>query len=335
MSDSIPTSVQLYHFIDDLEASLGYRPDAEFDCDNIVLCGFGGSAVSGYFAADCCYTESRKYIHLLKYPELPNWVGPRTLAIVSSYSGNTAETLALYTQAKSKGCVVVAVTSGGKLRQFAEDGGDHLVLLPTGMHPRHAIGYMIGYTLAIIRAAGGPDLEDRIRAIVPSLRKYRDDVALSEDGLARSLAKDLGSKVPVICSDTSMQSVAFRWKTQINENSKFVAFCDSVPQFQYSGLDAWVGTTRDNYMLVMLLGSDDDISKGTSYLEHAANLLESSDANHRVIRLGGSSTFENMFRAIILGDYMSVYMAENRGIDPAEVRPVMQMKAKLAERRGE
>ena len=119
MSDSIPTSVQLYHFIDDLEASLGYRPDAEFDCDNIVLCGFGGSAVSGYFAADCCYTESRKYIHLLKYPELPNWVGPRTLAIVSSYSGNTAETLALYTQAKSKGCVVVAVTSGGKLRQVS------------------------------------------------------------------------------------------------------------------------------------------------------------------------------------------------------------------------
>ena len=323
MSDSIPTSVQLYHFIDDLEASLGYRPDAEFDCDNIVLCGFGGSAVSGYFAADCCYTESRKYIHLLKYPELPNWVGPRTLAIVSSYSGNTAETLALYTQAKSKGCVVVAVTSGGKLRQFAEDGGDHLVLLPTGMHPRHAIGYMIGYTLAVIRAAGGPDLEDRIRAIVPSLRKYRDDVALSEDGLARSLAKDLGSRVPVICSDTSMQSVAFRWKTQINENSKFVAFCESSPMFDAHAMKGWTGA-RDDFTLVLLNGG----SRNNPGLSAAS--LEGAGCEVIDVPLGGASRLDDMFRAIILGDYISMYMAEARGIDPAEVRPVMQMKEKLS-----
>lgn len=330
MTDPVPTSVQLLHFVDDLESSLDYVPELDIDCDSILLCGFGGSAVSGYFAADCCFTESRKRIHLIKYPQLPSWASDRTLAIVSSYSGNTAETLELYEQAKSRGCIVVAVTSGGKLKASAESNGDLLVLLPEGMHPRHAIGYMIGYTLSVIRAAGGPDISAGIKSLIPGLRRYRDENAIAEGSLARRLARDLAGTVPVVCSDSSMQSVAFRWKTQINENSKFVAFCDSEPLFNIYSLQEWERTTRGNFSLVLLIGTDDANCRGTGLLEDALSALGSSRAKVIPIRLGGESSLENMFRAIILGDYMSIYMAENRGIDPAEVKPVMDMKAKLA-----
>lgn len=327
---NISTRDQLFHFTDDLEASLDYDPGETFDCDNIILCGVGGSAVSGDFAADCCFTESVKPIRLSKYPDLPRWVGSRTLAIVSSYSGNTVETMEMYRQAKERGCIVVAVTSGGLLRVAAEGAGDKLVLLPEGMHPRHAIGFMIGYTLAVIHAAGGPDLSGRIKEFIPALKLFRDEVALPSGCLARQLAADLAGKVPVICSDSSMRSVAFRWKTQINENSKFVAFCDSVPSFNRGSLATWCETIRDNYLLILLVGTDDSMCNNTSYLEAAASTLRESEAPVKVIRLGGDSTLENMFRAIILGDYMSIYMAERRGIDAAEVRPVMQMKAKLS-----
>ena len=327
---SISTRDQLFHFTDDLEASLDYDPGETFDCDNIILCGVGGSAVSGDFAADCCFTESVKPIRLSKYPDLPRWVGSRTLAIVSSYSGNTVETMEMYRQAKERGCIVVAVTSGGLLRVAAEGAGDKLVLLPEGMHPRHALGFMIGYTLAVIHAAGGPDLSGRIKEFIPALKLFRDEVALPSGCLARQLAADLAGKVPVICSDSSMRSVAFRWKTQINENSKFVAFCDSVPSFNRGSLATWCETIRDNYLLILLVGTDDSMCNNTSYLEAAASTLRESEAPVKVIRLGGDSTLENMFRAIILGDYMSIYMAERRGIDAAEVRPVMQMKAKLS-----
>lgn len=333
MTASIPTAVQLYHFVDDLDNSLGFKPEIDLDCDNIILCGFGGSAVSGDFASDCCFVESRKYIHLVKYPDLPNWVGQRSLVVVSSYSGNTAEALEIYRQAKERGCRTIAMTSGGKLGEAARSNGDYTVPLPEGMHPRHAIGYMIGYTLAVIRAAGGPDLEERIRSIIPALRRYRDEVAFGEECLAKDLAHNYIGKVPVICSDRSMQSVAFRWKTQINENSKFVAFCDSAPVFNVCSLIEWANTHRDNCILTFLVGKDDKICNGTSMMESAIRTLEGSDAIYRVIRLGGESALENMFRAIILGDYMSVYMAEERGIDPAEVRPVMQMKEKLAKTR--
>ena len=335
MTPSIPTDVQLFNFVDDLEASLGFDPGSRYDCDNIILCGVGGSAVSSDFATDCCLVDSVKPIRLIKYPDLPSWASDRTLAVISSYSGNTAETLEMYRQAKSKGCAVVAITSGGALKEEAVRGGDELVMLPEGMHPRHAIGYMIGYTLAVIRAAGGPDLGDRIRAFIPDLRRYRDEAALADGSLAHRLAERIEGHVPVVFADASMQSVAFRWKTQVNENSKFVAFCDQSPSFINESLRPWEVGGRDDFILIMLMGCDDDLCAGTSAMEDAARRLSDSHVNVEVIRLGGRSTLENMFRGIILGDYVSVYMAERRGIDPAEVRPVMQMKRKLASLRDQ
>lgn len=324
------TAEQLFHFIDDLESSLSYDPGRRFECNNIVLCGVGGSAVSGYFAADCCFTESPKPIRLIRYPSLPSWAGPRTLAVVSSYSGNTAETMEMYREAKERGCLVSVVTSGGKLRAAAESAGDHLALLPEGMHPRHAIGFMIGYTLAILRSAGCPDVSERIRSFIPSLRGFRDTVS-ADGGQARALAELFRGKVPVVCADSSMASVAFRWKTQINENSKFVAFCESAPLFNAHAMKGWAAAPED-YILVLLNGTRD--SAATPDLERAFTALDGWKGDIVMVGLTGESHLENMFRAIILGDYISMYMAEDRGIDPAEVRPVMQMKAKLSERLG-
>ena len=323
---------QLRGFLDDLEESLHYDSGKTFDCDNILLCGVGGSAVSGDFASDCCFIESVKPIRLMKYPDVPNWVGPRTLAIVSSYSGNTAETVEMYRQVTERGCTVVVITSGGMLGDLASANGDHIMTLPEGMQPRHAIGFMIGYTLETIRMAGGPDLRDRITGAMPSLRQYRQAISEGDGCLAKEIAGFLMGNVPVICSDASMRSVAFRWKTQINENSKFVAFCDYAPMFNEHSLDSWVRTDRSNYALLVLIGCNDDMSDGTPYLEDIVSRMEGSSAKCRAVRLGGSSTLENMFRAIILGDYVSINMARMRGIDPAEVRPVMQLKAKLAQR---
>lgn len=321
---------QLTNFVDDLERSLRYELEEDFDCDSIILCGVGGSAVSGDFAADCCYAESRIPIRSVRYPKLPSWVGPRTVAVVSSYSGNTAETMEMYRKAKAVGCVVVALTSGGVLKDTAEAAGDMVVLLPVGMHPRHAIGYMIGYTLAIIRASGGPDIRPRISRFIPSLKAYRDENAIPERCLARDLAMELSDKVSVICADSSMRSVSFRWKTQINENSKHVAFCEAFAEFSHRSLEQWIHTKRQDLRLVMLIGCDDCMCGEASRMDNAASALKKAGASVTIIRLGGESSLENMFRAIILGDYVSFYIAEIRGIDSAEVRPVMQMKAKLS-----
>ncbi len=331
MSD-IPLKEQLHGFVDDLERSMHFKLDTEIDCDSIILCGVGGSAVSGDFAADCCYCESVKPIVLVKYPELPEWVDGRTLAVISSYSGNTAETLYMREQAVARGCTIVNVTSGGKLKEVAEQNGEMLITLPRDMQPRHAVGYMIGYTLEVIRVAGGPDLTDRILGFIPSLRTYRDSNALGEGCQAKVLAETLMDHVPVVCSDACMRSVAYRWKTQFNENAKYVAFCDSEPGFGLESLDLWVGGAGGSCIPVLLIGCDGP--EGSNTLEDAVERLDGSGIPYVAVRLGGRSDLENMFRAIILGDYVSMYMAHIRGIDPAEVRPVMQLKAKLAADKG-
>lgn len=330
MSGSTSTMKQLYHFVDDLEESLNIKLDSFFDCDEIVLCGVGGSAVSGVIAADCCASESPKIIHLCKYPDLPNWVGPRTLVVVSSYSGNTAETLEMYRQAHERGCSVVAMTSGGKLRSMAVSNGDMLMNLPTGMHPRHAIGYMIGYTLLIIAAAGGPDLSIRVKGFIPKLRVYRDEI-IKKDGMARSLVRVMNGHVPVICSESGMKSVPFRWKTQVNENSKFVAFCESSPEFEHMIRAHWSHDAMSGFTLLLMMPFNDYDSDSRVHLEAIVNDM-SDDSEVVVVELDGETLLENIFRAIILGDYFSIFWAESRGIDPAEVRPVLQLKAKLAEK---
>lgn len=322
MTDSIPTDLQLYHFVDDLEKSLSKKIKLDIDCDKIILCGVGGSAVSGDFVADCCYEGSKVPIRLVRYPYLPEWTDSRTLAVVSSYSGNTVETLEMYNQAKARGCRIVVITSGGILMDAAIAAGDDTMRLPVGMHPRHAIGYMIGYTLAVIRCAGGPDLSDRIKDFIPALRDYRDTVS-SENGQAMKIAKDIIGTVPVMCSDSYMRSVAFRWKTQINENSKFVAFCESEPEFR-GNIDAWSQDPHEECTVIVLRGNIPDV---VALDEDVLSMH--GDQKIIVIHIDGATPLESMFRAIILGDYVSVCMAKIRGIDAAEVKPVIQLKAKL------
>ena len=320
---TLSTSDQLHAFVDDLERTLGTDVGYTLDCDSIILCGMGGSAITSDVVADLCSPTSRVPITVVRSPLLPSWVGRRTLAIISSYSGNTAETIEMYRRAVMKGCTIVVLTSGGILRSLAEGDGTHIMMIPEGLHPRHSIGYMIGYTLAIMNAAGCPDISDSIRSILPSLRSYRDMLE-GDSSLARELAGRYLGHVPVICSDSRMKSVVFRWKTQFNENSKYIAFSNHIPEFIYRGMDSWSGYKGGNMALTVLTGIGDSAS-----VADVISNLRDSGTDFMEIRLGGSSELEDMFRAIMLGDYISIYMADMRGIDSAEVKPVMLMKERL------
>ena len=153
MTEIIPTSKQLHDFIDDLERCMKYEYKERIDCDNIVLCGMGGSAISGNIVADYCLEKSTTPITVVMNACLPNWVNERTLVIISSYSGNTLETLEAYKQSLPIGCKRVVITCGGILKDVAIKNNDPLILLPDNLHPRHSIGYMIGYIFGVVRAS--------------------------------------------------------------------------------------------------------------------------------------------------------------------------------------
>ncbi len=330
MPDILPTDVQLRRFVNDLNASVDFDPEPFEGCENIILCGMGGSAISGDVVSDCCFTGSQVPIRVVKFPRIPRWAGPSTLAVLSSYSGNTIETVEMYNDARKAGCKICVITSGGIMRRKAEENGDILILLPDDMHPRHSVGLMIGYTLSLVRAAGGPDLSDEIHAIVPGLREFRASMEdRSESGLAWRMAGRFLETVPVICADSSMKSVVLRWKTQINENSKHVAFCGTLPDSK-ACIDESVDLYgKENLLLTLLSGTDDAMCTGTSFVEDLASELYEGGREFEYVKLDGSSTLDNLFRALILGDYISLYMAEMREIDSAEVKPIRRLKSKI------
>lgn len=322
-----PTGEQLGGFIDDLEVALGYEAAVMEGISDVILCGMGGSAISGDIVADCCRFGSSVPIRVLKTPCVPNWAGPGTLAIVSSYSGNTIETLGMYDRLKAKGCRIVAMTSGGLLKGRAEKDGIPLIMLPDDMHPRHSIGYMIGYTLAILRSAGCPDLEQDIVAFLPALRAYRESME-APDSVARRMASCFVDRVPLICSDSSLRSVVLRWKTQVNENSKHVAFCGTLPEARDCMMEAARSYGSESILPAILSGC------GSADVDRLAEDLYRMGVRFEYLKLDGRSSLENLFRAVILGDYISMYMAELRGIDSADVKPIRQLKARIKELPG-
>lgn len=327
MSELIPTSKQLHDFIDDLEKCLNYDYPEKIDCDNIVLCGMGGSAISGNIVADYCMGSAKKPIAVVMNASLPNWVGKRTLAIISSYSGNTLETLEAYKQSLSMGCKRVIITAGGIMEQLAKKNGDPLILLPDNLHPRHSIGYMIGYIFGVIRAAADIEKPTDILDSIESLRKYRDSLE-KKYGSAFRLAKRFIGHIPVICSYSDIQSVVFRWKTQFNENSKYVAFCTTMSEFVYSDLKGWANGQKSNYSLLILVNDEKQI-KDDIYASRLIGYLEDHKVDFELLSLGGKTRSENMLRALMFGDYTSMFMAEIQNIDSSGVPPITLLKKKL------
>ena len=328
MTEVIPTSKQLHDFIDDLEKCLGYEYEGKIDCDRIVLCGMGGSAISGNIVADCCLALSKIPIIVSMNACLPNWVDEKTLLVVSSYSGNTLETLEAYKQSLSIGCKRVVITAGGHLEKLAKKYKDSLIMLPDNLHPRHSIGYMIGYIFGVIRAATGlRSPQDMTLSVMDSLREYRDSLE-DRNGLAMRLARGYVNHIPVICSYSNIQSIVFRWKTQFDENSKYVAFCTTITEFVYSDLKGWVNGQRPNYSLTIIV--DDEKCIGDDiYASKLIGYLKDHRVDYRLVSLGGKTSSENMFRALMLGDYVSMYMAEIQGVDPSGVPPITSLKKKL------
>ena len=327
MTETVSVRKQLHDFIDDLEKCLKYEYNEKVDCDNIVLCGMGGSAISGNIVADYCLERSSIPIIVSMNACLPNWVNERSLVVLSSYSGNTLETLEAYKQALSAGCKRVIITSGGIMKEVAKKNGDPLILLPDNLHPRHSIGYMIGYIFGVVRSCTDIGCQDDILDAIDSLRGYRDTLE-DRNGLAMKLAKGFVSRIPIICSYSNIQSIIFRWKTQFNENSKYVAFSATMTEFVYSDLRGWIGGHRSNYSLVVIVDNEEN-AKDDHYTSKLVRYLDDHGVTYRLLPLNGRTPAENMFRALMLGDYISMYMAEIQNIDPSGVPPITLLKTKL------
>lgn len=324
-------SQEIHDFVDDMDGALNH--DCGFgrlDYRNVIVCGMGASAIGGDVMTQSVGNISKYPIKVNKFPDIPSWVDDRTLAIVSSYSGNTKETLMMYDSVLSRGCSTIVLTTGGKLGDRAASDGTPRVIMPSGTQPRSSLGRALGHLACILDETGGTECRQEYMNALPHLRRLRD--RLEDTDLARGIAEAIGDKVPVIYSTNTLYSSALRWKTQINENSKSMAFSGSVPDFNHNEVCGWArGDMRSSLYPIFLFEENANIEVRKA-MRASIDTLRSYGVDCKVVKISGRTITERLLSSVMIGDYTSLYLSEVNGVDPVGVESINEFKQDLSRR---
>jgi glucose/mannose-6-phosphate isomerase len=296
----------------------------------IVLCGMGGSSFGGALAADLLADRAPVPLHVLRDHEPPGFVDEDTLAIATSYSGNTRETIDAARAAHEAGADLLAVTTGGELGDLADEIGAPVVRPPTGYHPRAAVGWLWGANHALVSRVLGLDEIDELGSVAQTLEDEIDPWT-EEGGRADELAGQLGEGPIGVVGHDVFGTVARRWAGEMAENAKRLGFHAELPEAAHNQNVGWDGQPG-NATLVVVGREDEDALEGarTRFLAERAR---KAGATVVEARLQGSR-LEATLKAIALGDLVSLHLARREGTDPEPVTVIDALKARLAEALG-
>ena len=298
----------------------------------LVVAGMGGSAVGGALARATLGDRASRPLGLARYYELPAWTTPDTLVLCVSYSGLTEETLACYEAAGAVGARRIVATTGGQLASAARADGVPVIPMPAGLRPRAAVAYM---TVSALEAAAISGAGPGLRAEIDVAAAHAEQLAAEwgpdgdDDCLAKALARALWDTVPQVVGAGLTSAVAYRWKTQINENAKLPAFAHELPEFDHNEIVGWTGApSLGNFSAVFL--DDSDLHPRTRQrITLTRELIEPFSAGTFQVQTRGESRVERMISLVLLGDLVSLYLAVLGGVDPEPVPAIDQLKAQL------
>lgn len=293
---------------------------------NIIITGLGGSGIGGTILSELIQAECPVPVTINKDYFLPEFVNSNTLVIVSSYSGNTEETLSAMKQAISKNAQIVCVTSGGEVYEIAKKNNFDTILIPGGNPPRSCIGYSLVQLLKIVQFNGlvSSDLLLDVKKSIELLNTEKEAIKLE----AQDIAKKLINKIPVIYSLGSCEGVSVRFRQQINENSKMLCWHHTLPEMNHNELVGW--TERNENLAVVTFKSSFDYDRTIKRYDICKTLFEKYSHSVTDINAKGSSKVEQFFYLINIGDWISCYIADIKNIDAIEVNVITNLKNELA-----
>ncbi|MGH3050831.1 MAG: bifunctional phosphoglucose/phosphomannose isomerase, partial [Mycobacteriales bacterium] len=267
---------------------------------------------------------------------LPPWTTPETTVLCASYAGNTEETLACYESAGALGAQRVVVTTGGRLAELARADKVPVIPLPGGFQPRAAVAYLTVAALEVAALCGaGPRLTSEIDVAASHTEQLVAEWGpdAGEDSLAKTIARGLHGTVPVVVGAGLTTPIAYRWKTQINENAKQPCFSHELPELDHNELVGWEGA-RDldppARFAAVFLDDSDAHPRVKERMELTERLIAPNAAASFHLETRGETTIERVISLVLLGDLVSIYLATLRGVDPGPVELIERLKAELA-----
>lgn len=307
-------------------------PKTALDC--VVVCGLGGSAIGGDMLRVWLSTECDIRCEVNRGYALPRHIGPKTLVIIASYSGNTEETLSVFEDARRKVSRVVTVSSGGRLEDLSSSLKLPHVKVPSGLVPRASFGYMFGALLGIVERAGvaaaGRQLSETTRTLA-KLNGLCSPAVPTQDNPAKRMAHELHGTVPVVIGHGLSVPVAKRWANQFNENAKSIAFSSELPEMDHNELMFWASDGRSQGFSAVFLDHDLADARMKHRLEATRDMICGHSRAH-VVNAMGASPLAQALSLVAMGDYVSLYSAILRGEDPSTTAPIEELKTILSKK---
>jgi glucose/mannose-6-phosphate isomerase len=307
-----------------------------------VLFGMGGSAIAGDILRVLAERDGATAVHVVRHYEPPSWLSapsPGDFLVFSSYSGETEETLAAFRAARAaggsqlQGCVL---TTGGTLADEAGAAGLPVALLPPGHPPRAALGYSFS-TLACVAAHVGatPGLSGRLEGAAAAVERVVSEcgtAVLQSRNSAKKLAIRLaGRAVLVVGGERGLNAVALRWKGQLNENAKQLAWASALPEMNHNEIDGFAGPKDAvGRLVVVLLRDPGDHPRIAARFEWLTSYLKRRGVPAVPVWAEGDDPAARLLSTAAMGDFVSYYLALENGVDPSALPGVEALKKALS-----
>ena len=306
-------------------ASTEIRPHA-LPINKVYVAGLGGSGIGADFVKAFISNDSPVPYLVGKGYSLPQYVDENTLAICSSYSGNTEETLAAYKQMKNTGAKIVIISSGGQLIEEAKQNDLDYIQVPGDWpSPRACLGYSIVQQLFVLFKLGFIDgsFQTQIKSAADLLLFDQDYIKKS----ARQVAERIHTKVPIIYSTDRIEPIAVRLRQQINENAKMLCWHHVIPEMNHNELVGWTEKHADK--AVIYLRNQDDLKRNQVRININQDIISKYTDTIIEIYSKGNSLIEKSMYLVHLGDWISWYLSEHKSVDAIEIGVIDYLKSEL------
>jgi glucose/mannose-6-phosphate isomerase len=301
---------------------------------NIIIAGMGGSAIGGDLLHDWLLNRISAPIEVCRDYYLPAYANEETLVFIISYSGETEEALSALLDAVKRRCMIVAIASGGTLISLAQKLHLPNITVRCGFQPRVAVPYLFFPVAVVMEKMGivkGIEREfEELIHVLKTLEKENSPKIPQKSNSVKKLASDLRSTIPVVYGFRQYRSVAMRFKSELNENSKIPAKHESFPELNHNDVVGWEASEElTKRFTVVLIRDEDEPPEIRNRIEAKKKLVLPKVRKTLEIYAVGKSILAKMFSVLFIGDLTSIYLAILLGIDPSPVRIITEMKREM------
>lgn len=299
----------------------------------LIICGMGGSAVSGDYLSVYLKNKLRLPVIIQRNYDIPAFVSKDTLIILISYSGNTEETISCLVAALEKSAKIIGIGSGGTLEDFCLKHKFPFFPIPSGFQPRASFPLLFFPLLKILSEMDLIPLDQSaIKETVSLFRQMRNEFQPEKPtdvNQAKKIASKIHGRVPVIWSPFGC--VANRMKCQFNENSKILALAEELPELNHNHIVGWESWTEDNPFVIIAYRFQAEHPNVKLRYEISKEILREK-VEIIEIPARGTSLLAQLFSATYFGDYISMYLAILNNQDPNTVNNIDYLKKELEQR---